>query len=105
MNESQPQGLSVLMPVYNQERTVAEVLAKVLRLPIALKEVVVVDDGSSDLARPVVERIASEDRRVRSCARSQPGADRGHRAGLQEATGELIIIRTPTWVRSRRDTS
>ncbi len=93
MNESQPQGLSVLMPVYNEERTVAEVLAKVLRLPIALKEVVVVDDGSSDRSAAVVERIASEDRRVRLVRLDR---NRGKTAAiaraLQEATGELIII-------------
>ena len=65
MNKSQPQGLSVLMPVYNEERTVAEILAKVLRLPVVLKEVLVVDDGSRDRSAAIVERIASEDRRVR----------------------------------------
>ena len=81
------------MPVYNEERTVAEVLAKVLRLPIALKEVVVVDDGSSDRSAAVVERIASEDRRVRLVRLDR---NRGKTAAiaraLQEATGELIII-------------
>jgi glycosyltransferase involved in cell wall biosynthesis len=93
MNESQPQGLSVLMPVYNEERTVAEILAKVLRLPIALKEVVVVDDGSRDRSAAIVERIASEDRRVRLVRLDR---NRGKTAAiaraLQEATGELIII-------------
>ncbi|MDD4788243.1 MAG: glycosyltransferase family 2 protein, partial [Pirellulales bacterium] len=93
MNKSQPQGLSVLMPVYNEERTVAEILAKVLRLPVVLKEVLVVDDGSRDRSAAIVERIASEDRRVRLVRLDR---NRGKTAAiaraLQEATGELIII-------------
>ena len=103
MNKSQPQGLSVLMPVYNEERTVAEILAKVLRLPVVLKEVLVVDDGSRDRSAAIVERIASEDRRVRLVRLDRNRGRRGHRPRLQEATGELIIIQDADLSTIRRE--
>lgn len=93
MNRSESQGLSVLMPAYNEERTIAEVLGKVLRLPIDLKEVVVVDDGSTDRTAGIVEQIASEDGRVRLIRFDR---NRGKTAAiaraLQEATGGVIMI-------------
>jgi glycosyltransferase involved in cell wall biosynthesis len=43
--------LSVLMPVYNEAATVATVLEKVLTIPAPVREVIVVDDGSTDRTR------------------------------------------------------
>ena len=42
--------LSIIIPVFNEEKTILEVLEKVasLKIPKADKEIVVVDDGSSD---------------------------------------------------------
>lgn len=93
MNHLQADGVSVLMPAYNEERTIGEVLGKVLRLPIGLKEVVVVDDGSQDRTAAIVERIAAEDGRVRLVRLDR---NRGKTAAIaraiEEAGGELILI-------------
>ena len=50
--------VSVLIPVYNEEQTIATVAKKVLALGGLVKEVVIVDDGSTDGTAAVVEELA-----------------------------------------------
>jgi glycosyltransferase involved in cell wall biosynthesis len=56
--------LSVLMPVYNEAPTVADVIRRVLAQP-RVAEVVVVDDGSTDGTAKLLEGLAASDARVR----------------------------------------
>ena len=51
--------VSILIPVYNEENTIAIVVRKVLALGNLVKEVVIVDDGSTDGTAAVVERLAN----------------------------------------------
>jgi glycosyltransferase involved in cell wall biosynthesis len=54
--------LSIVVPVYNEARTVGSVLEKLLALEAACpeKEVLVVDDGSTDETRAEVKRVAKQ---------------------------------------------
>jgi glycosyltransferase involved in cell wall biosynthesis len=85
--------LSVLVPVYNEEATIAAVLERVLALGPVLKEVVVVDDGSKDRTAAEVEALAVRDPRVRffRAPRNQ-GKTAAIRRALAEASGEIIIV-------------
>lgn len=89
----QPLSLSVLMPAYNEEKTIEAVLRKVLALDVHLKEVVVVDDGSTDRTHEIVEQLSTEDDRIRLV---QMDRNRGKTAAisraLKEAAGEILII-------------
>jgi glycosyltransferase involved in cell wall biosynthesis len=87
--------LSIVIPVYNEEQTVATLLQAVLscELPAGIyREVVVVDDASTDATFEVARRF-EDDSRVRLFR--QP-ANRGKgaalRRGFQEAGGDLVII-------------
>ncbi len=58
--------LSVIMPVYNEEATLAEVVRQVLAAPCELeKELILVDDCSSDGSGQVADGLAEEDKRIR----------------------------------------
>lgn len=83
--ETTGRQLAVLMPVYNEAGTVAEVLRRVLAQP-AVAEVVVVDDGSTDATRGEVGRVAAEDERVRLFAHAR---NRGKGAALRTGIGAL----------------
>ena len=48
--------LSVVMPVYNEERTLEEIVGRVLATPYE-KELILVDDGSRDRSREIMELI------------------------------------------------
>ena len=87
--------LSVVVPVYNEERTVEHLLHAVLEAPLPSgmdREVVVVDDASVDGTLRVLEAFAG-DERVR--VYHQP-ANRGKgaalRRGFAEARGDVVVI-------------
>lgn len=85
--------LSVLIPVYNEEPTVAEVLRRVLALGSILKEIVVVDDGSTDSTAAVVQSLQRYEPRIHfhrlGC---NSGKTAAIRRALLEATGDIIIV-------------
>jgi len=90
-----PDKLSVIIPVYNERGTLEEVLARVARAPME-KEVVVVDDGSDDGSREILERLSQDagpsDRvRVFFHDRNQ-GKGAAVRTGIAQATGDWILI-------------
>jgi glycosyltransferase involved in cell wall biosynthesis len=85
--------LSVLIPVYNEEATIQTVLRRVLDLGDVLREVVVVDDGSTDQTAKRVEEVAGEEPLVRFFRMPRNGGKTAAiRHALHQAEGEIIII-------------
>jgi glycosyltransferase involved in cell wall biosynthesis len=82
--------LSVVMPCYNEITTINEVTAQVLASPWT-KELVIVDDGSTDGTRDLLEKL--DDPRVR--VRFQPvnqGKGAALRRGFTEAEGPFVVV-------------
>ena len=84
--------LSVVMPVYNEERTLEEIVRAVLATPFE-KELILVDDASADRSREIMERLASEHEEIR-CLRHERNQGKGAalRTGFAEATGDIVLI-------------
>ena len=84
--------LSVVMPVYNERATVAEVIAEVLRQP-SVAELIVVNDASSDGSREELERASSHDARIKLFHHEvNQGKGAAIRTGILHASAEVMII-------------
>lgn len=89
--------LSVLIPAYMEERTIDEVLRRVLAVDTEslgfAKEIVVCDDGSSDRTAEIVETLATEDDRVRLVRHpTNRGKGAAIRTALTAARGDYCLI-------------
>jgi glycosyltransferase involved in cell wall biosynthesis len=91
--------LSVLVPVYNEERTLQEVVRRVCAVQIP-KEIILVDDGSEDQSRKILTRLQEENVRAKDPLNQikvffQP-VNQGKGAALKAAfghvTGDVIVI-------------
>jgi dolichol-phosphate mannosyltransferase len=84
--------LTVLIPVYNEERTIETLLRRVAEGPYPDKEVVVIDDGSTDATSRLLEGwIGRPGFRVLRHGRNR-GKGAAVRTGLLHARGEVTII-------------
>ncbi len=84
--------LSVVMPVYNERATLREVVLKVLAVPLEI-ELICVDDGSRDGSREILAELQSEHPQIRVALQPQNmGKGAALRRGIQEATGDFVII-------------
>ena len=98
MNGQAPELLSIIVPVYNEVRTVLAVIDRLqaIDLPVP-REIVIVNDGSTDGTREVLQSIESgvpgRESRVR-VIHVHPNAGKGAaiRRGFQEANGTIVAI-------------
>lgn len=93
MSESGPPRISVLVPVFNESATVAAVIDRLLAIALpAAREIIVVNDGSSDGTGDVLQRFAGTERvRILHAPRNR-GKGHAIRLGLAAARGEVIAI-------------
>jgi glycosyltransferase involved in cell wall biosynthesis len=87
-----PKGfkLSVVIPVYNEERWVRELVRRVQAVPVP-KELVIVDDCSKDRTRAILAELEGGDVRVFYQERNQ-GKGAALRRGFREASGDVILV-------------
>lgn len=89
--------LSVVIPVYNEESTVAQLLQRVLAAPLPAGvelEMVVVDDGSDDGTRELLRRLKEEGSPPFLYAEHPENRGKGAavRTGFATATGDWVLI-------------
>jgi glycosyltransferase involved in cell wall biosynthesis len=82
--------LSVLIPVYNEERTVAEVVQRVAQLPLDL-EMVLVDDGSRDGTWDVLQGLTSPTIRAFRHEHNR-GKGAALRTAIPHARGDYVVV-------------
>lgn len=92
------ESLSILIPLYNEEEFICELLARVVAAPLPGgldREIIIVDDGSTDGSAEAVERFIASHPSVRiQLIRHDKNRGKGAavRAAIQAATGQLSVI-------------
>ena len=91
--------LSIIIPVYNEEKTILKLLEKVLKVDLKVrKEIIIVDDGSKDNSRRIIKNYIDEHEykheNVSFIFYPKKNGGKGSvvRKGIEIATGDLIII-------------
>lgn len=82
--------ISVIIPLYNKERSVASTLHTVLDQTFSDYEIVVVNDGSTDNSVAEVEKV--QDPRIRLVHQPNAGVSAARNRGVEEAKGELVAF-------------
>ena len=83
--------VSFIVPVYNEERNVIEVIQRLKKLPLK-KEIIVVDDGSYDSTPQLLKQFAGDPEVVIHLSQLNFGKGTAVRVGLKYATGDIVAI-------------
>lgn len=90
--EEVPSLLSVVVPVYNVDSYLEEMLLSVRRQTYRKIEIVAVDDGSTDGSSEILRRIARREPRLRVVTKVNAGLGAARNTGLRVAKGEYITF-------------
>lgn len=89
--------ISIVIPVYNEEQTVTQLVEKIINVKLKhkiKKEIIIVDDGSSDRSGELIHRLAKKHPEIKKTFISIINLGKGAaiRFGLKYATGDVILI-------------
>ena len=88
--------LSILIPVYNEESTIGDVIREVVAvdLPGIEKEIIVIDDGSTDATSQILKNELGQNATVLTVHTSEQNFGKGMaiRTGLKYVSGEIVLI-------------
>lgn len=87
--------LTVVMPCFNEQETLREIVGNVLsspRLDLDI-ELIIVDDGSSDSSREIIAELSNDNPAVKSILQEKNcGKGAAVRTGITAATGDIVLV-------------
>ena len=84
--------LSIVVPAFNEEKTVAAVVEKIVKEVPCDFEVILVNDGSSDRTPEIIDAIAARDSRIRTIHQKNAGKAAALKQGFAVTRGDIVII-------------
>ncbi len=84
--------LSVVMPAYNEEATLARIVELIMQIPNLL-ELIIVDDFSTDNTSAIAQSLAAQDKRIRCIRQARNGGKtEALKAGFAATSGAVVIV-------------
>lgn len=84
--------VSVIIPAYNAEKTLAETLDCLLAQTLGDWEAVLVNDGSSDATEQIIAQYCAKYPRIRALSQENAGVSAARNKGLQNACGDYVLF-------------
>jgi glycosyltransferase involved in cell wall biosynthesis len=84
--------LSVVMPVFNEEMTVAHVIQRLFSEVQVECELIVVDDGSTDRSGAILDGLAASDKRIRVIHQKNAGKTAALKRGFELTRGSIVVV-------------
>jgi len=93
-DKSMKLSLSIVMPCFNEIKTVESIFKKVLEVPLEMKkEIIIVDDYSTDGTREYLQSIEGKNENIKVIYHSKnEGKGAALRSGFRVASGDIILI-------------
>jgi glycosyltransferase involved in cell wall biosynthesis len=82
--------VSIIVPVYNVEKYIGKCIQSIISQSLSNIEIVLVDDGSSDMSGKICDMYASKDSRIKVIHKINEGVSVARNIGLKTAAGEYI---------------
>lgn len=84
--------ISVIIPVYNAEKNIGNIISKLVAQKYKNIEIIAVNDGSVDGSLGILRKFAKKDNRVVIINQKNTGASAARNAGIKKATGKFITF-------------
>ncbi len=85
-------SLSVIIPCFNEERTIQEVIKRIKNVGIDNLEIIIVDDGSTDGTNTKIEEIANQSKIIHLKHSKNQGKGAAIKTGVEKVKNDLVII-------------
>lgn len=89
MKQMPPPQISVIIPTFNRAWTLGRAIDSVLAQTYAPKQIIVVDDGSTDQTRPL---LAAYEDRIQILSQPNKGVSAARNLGIEHSTGDFIAL-------------
>ena len=85
--------ISIIVPCYNEEKTIKKIVKKILQFNLYEKEIIIVDDCSTDNSREIIKFLAQENKVIKNIfSEKNLGKGGALKKGIKEAVGDIILI-------------
>jgi cellulose synthase/poly-beta-1,6-N-acetylglucosamine synthase-like glycosyltransferase len=85
-------SISVLVPTYNEEKTIKSTIENIFDIDYDIKEVIVINDGSTDKTRSIVEAMQKKYSKLKLINKKNTGKADSLNKGTEIAKGELVVV-------------
>lgn len=84
--------LSVIIPVYNLEKYIEKCVRSILCQTYAEFEILLIDDGSTDRSREIIEKMCEMDKRIHVFCGEHKGVSWARNKGIEHAVGDYLLF-------------